>query len=44
MAARRIFSSEFKRKAVQLDKERGAAISQAACDLDLQEKVLCKWV
>jgi transposase len=44
MATRRTFSSEFKREAVRLVKERGVAISQAARDLDLHENVLRKWV
>ena len=44
MATRRTFSSEFKREAVRLVKERGVAITQAALDLDLHENVLRKWV
>src|SRR5487761_2714395 len=44
MATRRTFSSEFKREAVRLVKERGVGISQAARDLDLHENVLRKWV
>lgn len=44
MATRRTFSSEFKREAVRLVKDRGVAISQAALDLDLHENVLRKWV
>ena len=44
MATRRTFSSEFKREAVRLVKERGVAITQAARDLDLHENVLRKWV
>lgn len=44
MATRRIFSSEFKREAVRLVRERGVAVAQAARDLDLHENVLRKWV
>ena len=44
MATRRTFSSEFKREAVRLVKDRGLAIAQAARDLDLHENVLRKWV
>ena len=44
MATRRTFSSEFKREAVRLVKERGVAITQAARDLDLHENVLRKWM
>ncbi len=44
MATRRTYSSEFKREAVRLVKDRGVAISQAARDLDLHENVLRKWV
>lgn len=44
MATRRTFSSEFKREAVRLIKERGVSLAQAARDLDLHENVLRKWV
>lgn len=44
MATRRTFSSEFKREAVRLIKERGVSVAQAARDLDLHENVLRKWV
>ncbi|EIM04322.1 transposase IS3/IS911 family protein [Rhodanobacter denitrificans] len=44
MATRRTFSSEFKREAVRLVRERGVAVAQAARDLDLHENVLRKWV
>lgn len=44
MATRRTFSSEFKREAVRLIKERGVSVTQAARDLDLHENVLRKWV
>lgn len=44
MATRRTFSSEFKRDAVRLVKDRGIAITQTARDLDLHENVLRKRV
>jgi transposase len=44
MATRRTFSSEFKREAVRLIKERGVSVAEAARDLDLHENVLRKWV
>lgn len=44
MATRRTYSSEFKREAVRLIKERGVSVAQAARDLDLHENVLRKWV
>ena len=44
MAMRRTFSSEFKREAVRLIKERSVSVAQAARDLDLHENVLRKWV
>ena len=44
MATRRTFSSEFKREAVRLVRERGVSVAQAARDLDLHENVLRKWV
>lgn len=40
----RKFSREFKVKAVKLVRERGAAVAQASCDLDVRENVLRKWV
>lgn len=41
---RRKFSREFKLEAVRLVKDRGVAVAQAACDLDLHENVLRKWI
>ncbi len=41
---RRKFSREFKLEAVRLVKDRGVAVAQAACDLDLHENVPRKWV
>jgi len=40
----RKFSREFKLGAVRLVRERGAAVAQAARDLDVHENVLRKWV
>ena len=39
---KRVFSREFKLEAVRLVKERSAAVTQAARDLDLHENVLRK--
>lgn len=39
---RRKFSRELKLAAVRLVKDRGVAVAQAACDLDLRENVLRK--
>ena len=44
MGARREFSRVFKLEAVRLVKDRGAAVTQAARDLDVHENVLRKWV
>ena len=41
---RRKFSREFKLEAVNLVRERGVTIVQAARDLDVHENVLRKWV
>jgi transposase len=41
---RRTFSREFKLEAVNLVRERGVKIGQAARDLDIHENVLRKWV
>ena len=41
---RRKFSREFKLEAVQLVRERGVGVAQAARDLDLHVNVLRKWV
>ena len=41
---RRKYSREFKLEAVNLVKERGVAIVQAARDLDLNHNVLRRWV
>ena len=41
---RRKFSREFKVEAVKLVRERGVAVSQASCELDVHENVLRKWV
>ena len=41
---RRKFSREFKLEAVNLVKDRGVAVAQAARDLDVHENVLRKWV
>jgi transposase len=41
---RRSFTPEFKLEAVNLVKERGVAVRQAATDLGLHENVLRKWV
>ncbi len=41
---RRKFSREFKLEAVNLVRERGATVAQAARDLDVHENVLRKWV
>ena len=43
MIERRKCSREFKLEAVKLVRERGAAVAQAARDLDLNENVLRKW-
>jgi len=40
---RRKFSREFKVEAVILVKDRGVAVAQAACDIDVHENVLRKW-
>lgn len=41
---RRKFSREFKVEAVQLVKQRGVSVAQAARDLEVHENVLRKWV
>ena len=41
---RRRFTREFKVEAVKLVRERGAAVKQAARDLNVHENVLRKWV
>ena len=41
---RRRFSREVKFEVVRLVKDRGAAVAQAARDLDVHENVLRKWV
>jgi transposase len=41
---RRKFSRDFKVEAVKLVRERGVSAAQAACDLDVHENVLRKWV
>ncbi len=41
---RRTFSREYKLEAVNLVKERGVTVAQAARDLDVHENVLRKWV
>jgi transposase len=41
---RRKFSREFKLEAVNLVRERGVTVAQAARDLDVHENVLRKWV
>lgn len=44
MVTRRRFSREFKFEAVNLVRDRGVAVAQAARDLDVHENVLRKWV
>ena len=44
MVTRRRFSGEFKSEAVNLVKDRGVSVAQAARDLDVHENVLRKWV
>ena len=41
---RRIFSREFKLEAVNLIKERGVSVAQAARDIDVAESVLRRWL
>jgi transposase len=41
---RRTFSREFKLEAVNLVRERGVTVAQAARDLDVHENMLRKWV
>ncbi|SDU33282.1 transposase [Stappia sp. ES.058] len=41
---RRKFSREFKLETVNLVKDRGVSVAQAARDLDLHENVLRKWI
>ena len=41
---RRKFSREFKLEAVNLVRERGVTVAEAARDLDVHENVLRKWV
>ena len=41
---RRKFSREFKLEAVNLVRERGVTVAQAARDLDVQQNVLRNWV
>ncbi len=41
---RRRFTREFKVEAVELVRERGVAVKQAARDLNVHENVLRKWV
>ena len=41
---RRKFAREFKLEAVNLVRERGVTVAQAARDLDVHENVLRKWV
>ena len=42
--ARRKFGAEFKIEAVNLVRDRGVAVAQAARDLDLAESVLRRWM
>ena len=44
MVTRMRFSREFEFEAIRLVKERRVAVTQAARDLDVHEKVLRKWV
>jgi len=44
MGTRRQFGREFKIEAVKLVTERGAAVVQAARDLDVAESVLRRWI
>ena len=44
MGTTRQFSREFKLEAVELVRERGVSVAQAARDLDVHENVLRKWV
>ena len=44
MGTRRVFSREYKLKAVKLVTERGVSVAQAARGLGLHENVLRKWV
>ncbi len=41
---RRTFSREFKLKAVKVVRDRGVAVAQACCDLDIAESVLRRWM
>jgi transposase len=41
---RRTYSREFKREAVNLVRERGVAVAQAARDLDIHYNLLRNWV
>jgi transposase len=41
---RRAFSREFKLEAINLVRDRGVKIAQAARDLDIHDNVLRKWV
>ena len=41
---RRKFSREFKVEAVRLVTDRGVAVAQAACDLDVAESMLRRWM
>lgn len=42
--ARRSFSRKFELEAVRLVNERGMTVSQAACDLDIHDNVLRRWI
>jgi transposase len=44
MMQRRIFSREFKLEAVNLVRDRGVGVAQAARDLDVAESVLRRWI
>jgi transposase len=41
---RRKFSREFKTEAVRMVTDRGVAVAQSACDHDLSESVLRRWM
>jgi transposase len=41
---RGVFGREFKLEAVKLVSDRGVAVVQACCDLDLAESVLRRWM
>lgn len=41
---RRKFSREFKIEAIRLVTDRGVSVAQAACDLDVAESILLRWM